>query len=62
MGPIEELSKKNYIQGKQILESILKKDPKHAVALYNLVVCLSEIGLLQGCFRTWGDISKPPRF
>lgn len=44
---IEELSKKNYIQGKQILESILKKDPNHADALFNLGVCLSEIGLLQ---------------
>jgi len=44
---IEELNKKNYIQGKQILESILEKDPNHADALYNLGVCLSVIGLLK---------------
>lgn len=44
---IEELNKKNYIQGKQILDSILKKDPNHAVALYNLGICLSEIGLMK---------------
>jgi len=44
---IDELNKKNYIQGKQILESILKKDPNHADAWYNLGVCLSEIGLIK---------------
>jgi tetratricopeptide (TPR) repeat protein len=59
---VDEMKKGNYNNGKMILENILKKDPDHADALYQLGICMSKmefypesIAVLNKCIKIKPD-------